>query len=84
MSDFCSQMIEQKTNDILLSAIALRIKQFREERSITQEVFTFDTNINIGRIESGKSNITISTLYKICKYMDISLADFFNGFSLEL
>lgn len=70
-------MAKQRTNDIITAAVALRIKQLREERNITQEVFVFDTNINIGRIESGKSNITISTLAAVCNYLNVTLYDFF-------
>lgn len=70
-------MGKQRTNEIVVSKVAHRIKQLREERNITQEVFVFDTNINIGRIESGKSNITVSTLVAICEYLDVSLEDFF-------
>lgn len=77
MSDFCLIMAKQRTNNIVVPKIALRIKQLREEKNITQEVFVFDTNINIGRIESGKSNITISTLAIICDYFGVSLQDFF-------
>lgn len=67
----------QRKDDILLSEVAQRIKQLREEKGISQEVFYIDTDIHIGRIESGKSNITISTLAAICNYLDITLSDFF-------
>lgn len=72
-------MSKKRKNDILLLEIAQRIKQLREERHISQEVFYIDTDIHIGRIESGKSNITVSTLSAICDYLGISLNDFFNG-----
>lgn len=63
----------------LLKKIAFRIKKLREERNITQEVFFFDTNIHIARIETAKVNITLSTLNAVCKYFKISLVEFFNG-----
>jgi transcriptional regulator with XRE-family HTH domain len=75
----CLQMSRQRTNKILISNIAIRIKKLRDERRITQEKFFIDTDIHIARIESGKSNITVSTLSSICEYLDISLTDFFNG-----
>lgn len=68
---------KQRKDDILLSEVAQRIKQLREEKGISQEVFYIDTDIHIGRIESGKSNITISTLAAICNYLNITLSDFF-------
>lgn len=37
-----------------------------------------DTDIHIGRIEQGKTNITVTTLSDICDYYKISLEDFFH------
>ncbi|HEY9082888.1 MAG TPA: helix-turn-helix transcriptional regulator [Vicingaceae bacterium] len=66
----------------LLNKIALRIKTLREEKNITQEIFYNDTGINIGRIERSKRNFSVSTLKRICEYLEITLEDFFsNGFS---
>ncbi len=62
----------------LLNKIALRIKTLREEKNITQEVFYNDTGINIGRIERSKRNFSISTLKRICEYLEITLEDFFS------
>ena len=70
-------MKKQRFNKDLLLKIAKRIKQLREEKDISQEVFYIDTDIHIARIETGKLNITVSTLQAICDYFKISLADFF-------
>ena len=70
-------MKRQRFNKDLLLQIAKRIKQLREERNISQEMFYIDTDIHIARIETGKLNITVSTLQAICDYFKISLADFF-------
>jgi transcriptional regulator with XRE-family HTH domain len=67
----------QIRNQALLDLIALRIKKFREAKGITQEVFYHDTNINLGRIENGQTNISVSTLGAICKYLNVSLKEFF-------
>jgi len=72
-------MSKQRINKILVSSIAKHIKQLRENKGISQEMFYIDTDIHIGRIESGKSNITVSTLSSICDYFDMSLVDFFKG-----
>jgi len=50
---------------------------------VTQEVFYFDTNIHIGRIETARVNITISTLDAICQYFGTNLEEFFCGFEIE-
>lgn len=76
-NEFCCLMSKQRINTILVSSIAKHIKQLREDKGISQEMFYIDTDIHIGRIESGKSNITVSTLSEICEYFGISLADFF-------
>ncbi len=68
-----------RCNQILLNRIANRIKQLREVKNISQEIFYIDTDIHIARIELGKVNITISTLQDICDYFSISLVDFFDG-----
>jgi transcriptional regulator with XRE-family HTH domain len=70
-------MRKQRCNKELLLKIAQRIKQLREEKNVSQEVFYIDTDIHIARIETGKLNITVSTLQDICGYFDISLFDFF-------
>ena len=61
-------MKKQRCDRDLLLAIAKRVKQLREEKDISQEVFYIDTDIHIARIETGKLNITISTLKSICDY----------------
>lgn len=73
----------QICNQILLEKIAKRVRELREVKSITQETFYFDTNIHIGRIETAKVNITISTLDSICTYLQTDLATFFNGFETK-
>lgn len=67
----------QSTNHSLNLAIALKIKRLREKKNVTLEVFFFDTGIHLARIEQGKTNITVSTLHRICEYLDTTLPDFF-------
>jgi len=64
-------------NKKLLRKIALRIKELREQKGVTQEVFYNDTGINISRIERGISDVLLSTLERICAYFNISIKDFF-------
>lgn len=69
----------KKEQDILMRNIALRIKELRRERNLSQTVVTFDTNLNIGRIEACMSGITIQSIAKLCKYFKITIEDFFHG-----
>lgn len=60
----------------LLQKIALAIKQLREEKGFTQEDVYNDTNIHIGRIETARANLSVSTLSALCKYFKIKISDF--------
>jgi transcriptional regulator with XRE-family HTH domain len=46
-------------------------------RHLTQEDVYNDTNVHLARIETGKINVSISTLKHLCDYFDVSLKDFF-------
>jgi transcriptional regulator with XRE-family HTH domain len=67
----------QIKNKLLLKAIAMQIKSLRESEGLTQEDFYNDTNIHIARIETGRNNLSISTLECICSYFKIPLSKFF-------
>lgn len=69
----------QIKNSSLIRKMADRIKVLRAKKGVTQEEFYNDTGIHLGRIESGDSNITVSTLDAICKYFDVTLEQFFKG-----
>jgi len=57
--------------------IVAGLKKLRKERGLSQRVFLYDTGIHIGRIETGASPITITTLNRICSYYEITIKDFF-------
>jgi transcriptional regulator with XRE-family HTH domain len=61
----------------LLNKIAIALKQLREEKGVSQQDVYNDTNIHIGRIETAKRNLSVSTLQSLCKYFKIKLSDFF-------
>ena len=67
----------QIRNKVLLKKIALTFKSLRLERAMTQEDVYFETNIHIGRIETARANVSISTIAELCTYFKISLVDFF-------
>src|ERR1700722_3992313 len=60
----------------LLQKIALVIKELREAKNLTQEDVYNDTNIHVGRIETAKANLSVSTLSALCKYFKIRMSDF--------
>ena len=67
----------QVRDNRLLKKIAVAVKELRQEAGLTQEDVYNETNIHIGRIETAKANLTISTLAGICKFFNISLSSFF-------
>lgn len=60
----------------LLQKIALVVKELREEVDFSQEDVYNETNIHIGRIETAKANLSVSTLSALCKFFKIKLSDF--------
>ena len=60
----------------LLQKIALAAKQLREEKGLTQEDVYNETNIHIGRIETAKANLSVSTLAALCKFYKMKLSEF--------
>lgn len=69
----------KRTNALLLKSVAERLKRLRQERGLTQEKVTDHTGVNIGLIELGRTNISISTLVLLCNYYEVSLQDFVTG-----
>jgi transcriptional regulator with XRE-family HTH domain len=66
----------QIRNSRLLQKIALVIKELRDEYNLTQEDVFNETNIHVGRIETARANVSVSTLAELCKYFNIKLSDF--------
>lgn len=79
---FCT-MKRQRRDEILVNSIVERLKLIRKERGLTQEAVTYDTDIHISRIETGKHSITITTLSDLCKYYGVTLEEFFKGIKTE-
>lgn len=62
--------------------IGHRIKQLREEYSITQEALSQYAELDqsyLSGVENGKRNISIENIEKIANAFDISTKEFFNS-----
>lgn len=62
--------------------IGKRIAQKRQELGLSQERLASLSGLHknyIGYIERGEKQVTIPTLHKIIKVLDISLSDLFEG-----
>jgi transcriptional regulator with XRE-family HTH domain len=69
-------MAKSRNKGFILS-VAGRLKEVREQKDLTQEIVVYDTGINIGRIESGHRDISLTTIKTLCDYYEISVKDFF-------
>lgn len=66
-------MIEEKVGN--------RIKELRGKLGISQEELGFRSSVHrtyIASLEVGKRNISIATLEKIVKALEVSFSEFFN------
>ena len=58
--------------------IGRRIKEIREDKGIAQQVLAAQCNMeksNLSRLETGRSNPTLHTLYKIAYYLKVPLSE---------
>jgi transcriptional regulator with XRE-family HTH domain len=67
------------TEKELLIKMGARIKEVRTSRGVTQQelaVAAFNTDkSNVSRLEAGRVNASIYTLYKVSNYLNVSLSD---------
>ncbi len=69
----------QRRDDQYIETVAIRLKALRIKAGKSQRDVYIDTDINIGKLEVGKTNISISTLSILCKYYGIKLEEFHKG-----
>jgi transcriptional regulator with XRE-family HTH domain len=70
-----------------LSRLALRIKQIRHIKKITQEELAFRSELTlsqIARIETVRINPTVSTMFRIAKALDVSMKELFDFEEISL
>lgn len=68
-----------------IKAFGINLKKLRAEKKVPQEELANSSDIpisQIGRIERGEINTTISTAYAISKALEIDIKELFN-FTLE-
>jgi transcriptional regulator with XRE-family HTH domain len=68
------------TDTKFLTTLGARIKELRVARDMTQNDLATHCDFekaSMSRIEAGKTNITILTLHKISRALDIDIIEFF-------
>ncbi len=76
-------MKEYKRDNVLLKELAKRLKRLREAKGLSQADVYIDTDLNISRVESGKTSITLTTLSTLCKYYGTTLEKLFKDIPTE-
>ena len=64
-----------------LKSLAKRLKELRSEKGVSQEELAYRAEITlsqIARIETVKTNPTVSTIFKIARALDVPLSDIFD------
>jgi transcriptional regulator with XRE-family HTH domain len=64
--------------DLLLNRIGLRLTRRRQELGLSQKALAARlgiTDANITRIENGQQNVTITTLCKLAKALDMTVEE---------
>ncbi|MES2139238.1 MAG: helix-turn-helix transcriptional regulator [Bacteroidota bacterium] len=64
-----------------LKAFGDHLKKLRDARGVSQENLALDANIaenQVGLIEKGRINTSISTLYALSKALDVNYKELFN------
>ena len=67
----------ERYNEPVVRGVVAQLRELRHARNLSQKQVFTDTDINIGRIESGRGNISVSTLADLCAYYGIPLREFF-------
>ena len=60
----------------LLLQLALRLKELRKLKNVTQEEVHNETGIHVARIEQGKRDISYTTLLRLSQYFNTDLNAF--------
>jgi transcriptional regulator with XRE-family HTH domain len=68
------------TDPKFLASLGSRIKKLRLEKDMTQNELSIHCDFekaSMSRIESGKTNVTVLTLRKISKALEVEMVEFF-------
>ncbi len=74
------RVVNKKRNEELLKAFGKNLRRIRNEKGLTMESLAFEADIEyrqLGRIERGEINTTISTAFALSKALGIDLEALF-------
>ena len=67
-------------NTKILERLGARLKYIRKEKGFTQEFLAEKVKIHptyVGKLESGKNNLSVLMLYKISRALNVKLSEVF-------
>lgn len=70
-------MTKHIRNDEAIHKIAGQLKTLRKQAGLLQKPVTHETGVNVGDVEAELTNLSITTLDRLCRYYGITLTDFF-------
>lgn len=72
------QFVHKMSFEEEIAHISARIRELRKERGLTVQELAYRCDIersNLSRIESGRANMTLKTLYTICEALGVRLKE---------
>lgn len=82
-----SRLPDMAAKDPMLLALGRYLRKVREQRGLSQEQFAFECGVHrtyVGGVERGEYNVTILTLDRFCRALEITLPDAVRGMEREL
>ncbi len=67
----------------ILAVFGARLKEIREKKGISLREMELEGELDrhiLSKIENGKTNLTLYSMKKICKVLDITFEELFSGF----
>lgn len=64
-----------------LDAFAFKLREIRKKKNYSQEQLALESGLStsqIGRLETGTTNATISTIFRIARTLDVNVGDLFD------
>ncbi len=68
-------------------AYGARLRELRKAKKLSQEALADKAGIHrtfVGRVERGEANITLNSILRITKALEVSLSEFFVGFEEQI
>ncbi|MBI3502396.1 MAG: helix-turn-helix transcriptional regulator [Bacteroidetes bacterium] len=69
MSNHAAEVMEEEMKRFFIS-FGIMVKYWRTKKNISQETMTDDLGLNMYKVEAGDENLTLTSIFKITKYLN--------------